>query len=424
MNIYLHDLATFVPEHRATQGALARYFADRIGDAATARVLRHVFQRSGIEYRHSVVPDFTAPEQARLFRRAEDGRMLQPGTHERNQVFGEFAGPIHVALARRLLAGPGGFAPVDVTHVITVSCTGFVNPGPDWHLVTELGLAPTVERYNLGFMGCYAALPALRMARQFCQARPDAVVLVVSLELCSLHMQMSASADAVLANALFSDGAAAALVSARHPAPNQPALVLGEFLSALAPEGQGDMAWEIGNHGFNLVLSSYVPDVIAANLDRVVGDLLAPRGRALADVDVWAIHPGGKSILDKAEKSLGLAPPQLAASRAVLRDFGNMSSATVLFVLEQLLRQRRSEPQAIAAMAFGPGLTIECGLLEYQPARMAAGHVAVELVADAPHPGPLPIGWGEGDQLVPPSLSEGGRPPEGSPKLATTTRVS
>lgn len=384
MKVYLHDLATFVPEHRATQESLARYFADRIGDAATARILRHVFHRSGIEHRHSVVPDFTAPEHARLFRADTGGRPVEPGTHERNQVFGEFAGPINVTLARQLLNGPSGFQPADVTHVITVSCTGFVNPGPDWHVVTELGLAPTVERYNLGFMGCYAALPALRMARQFCQARPDAVVLVVCLELCSLHMQMSASDDALLANALFSDGAAAALISARAPLPTQPALLLGDFLSALAPEGQGDMAWEIGNHGFNLVLSSYVPDVIAANLDRVVGDLLAPRGRSLADVDVWAIHPGGKTILDKAEKSLALAPQQLAASRSVLRDFGNMSSATILFVLQQMLRQPASEAQTIAAMAFGPGLTIECGLLEFVPARTAVSCVEPEL-ASATH---------------------------------------
>lgn len=383
MKVYLHDLATFVPAHCGTQDAMARYFAERVGDAATARILRHVFHRSGIERRYSVLPDFTAPEQARLFHRHEGGRLIEPGTHERNQVFAEFAGPINVSLARQLLNGPGGFQPADVTHVITVSCTGFVNPGPDWHIVTELGLSPTVERYNLGFMGCYAALPALRMARQFCLARPNAVVLVVCLELCSLHMQMSASDDALLANAIFSDGGAAALVSARPPAANQPALRLGDFQSALAPEGQGDMAWEIGNHGFNLVLSSYVPDVIAANLDRVVGDLLAPRGRSVANVDVWAIHPGGKSILDKAEKSLALAPHQLAASRSVLRDFGNMSSATILFVLQQLLRQPGSQPQSIAAMAFGPGLTIECGLLDFLPARTAVLRRESELACAA-----------------------------------------
>jgi len=204
------------------------------------------------------------------------------------------------------------------------------------------------------------------MARQFCLAQPDAVVLVVALELCSLHMQMQTNADTILANALFSDGAAAALVSARAPQAGQPVLALNDFMAALAPEGQGDMAWEIGNHGFNLVLSSYVPDVIEANLSRIVGDLLAPRGMAVSDIDLWAIHPGGKSILDKAEKSLGLAAEQIEASRSVLRDHGNMSSATILFVLRELLL-RSTEQKTITAMAFGPGLTVECGLLEFIP---------------------------------------------------------
>jgi predicted naringenin-chalcone synthase len=247
-----------------------------------------------------------------------------------------------------------------------------VNPGPDWNIVTELGLAPTVERYHLGFMGCYAALPALRMARQFCLAQPDAVVLVVSLELCSLHMRTKSDADSILGNALFSDGAAAALVSALPPTGDQPVFALDHFASALAAEGQGDMAWEIGNHGFNLVLSSYVPDVIEANVTRIVNGLLAPRGLSPTDVRFWAIHPGGKSILDKVEKSLALEAWQIAPSREVLRDYGNMSSATVLFVLQRLLTLPEAEPCTIATMAFGPGLTIECGLLQLVPARKPA----------------------------------------------------
>ena len=370
MSVFIHRIETKVPENSSSQEAVARLLGSWTSDLTTARIIRHVFRHSGIERRHSVVPDFTEPDRARLFRKDAEGRLIEPTTQERNRVFSECAGPMTVDLARRLVDGRGGFHPENVTHVITVSCTGFVNPGPDWRIVTELGLAPTVERYNLGFMGCYAALPALRMARQFCTANPDAVVLIVALELCSLHMQMQTNADSILANALFSDGAAGVLVSARTPAPDQPALALNDFMSALAPEGQGDMAWEIGNHGFNLVLSSYVPDVIEANLGRITEDLLAPRGMSVADVDLWAIHPGGKSILDKAEKSLGLAPHQIAASRSVLRDFGNMSSVTILFALRELLVGAETQ-QTITAMAFGPGLTIECSLLEAIPARAA-----------------------------------------------------
>ena len=207
------------------------------------------------------------------------------------------------------------------------------------------------------------------MARQFCLARPDSVVLIVCLELCSLHMQMQTTSDSILGNALFADGAAAALVSARAPAPDRPVLALDGFMSAMAPEGQGEMAWEIGNRGFNLVLSSYVPDVISANVGRIVGELLTPHELAAENIDLWAVHPGGKAILDKFEKSVALRPPQIEASRAVLRDFGNMSSATILFVLQRILDQSGPAGQSIAAMAFGPGLTVECGLLRVVPMR-------------------------------------------------------
>lgn len=372
MNVFIHQLATHVPPNTATQDDLAIKFGEWARDPATARVIGHIFRKTGIQRRYSVLPDFTEPHRAELFREDSQGRLTEAGTQERNRVYGRHAAAISVQLARELLDNASGFETRDVTHVITVSCTGFVNPGPDWALVTELGLPSTVERYNLGFMGCYAALPALRMARQFCLARPDAVVLIVCLELCSLHMQMQTTNDSILGNALFSDGAAAALVSARQPVGDQPVLALDGFMSAMAPEGQGEMAWEIGDRGFNLVLSSYVPDVISANLGRIVGDLLSPRDLAIGDIDLWAVHPGGKAILDKFEKSVSLRPPQIAPSRAVLRDFGNMSSATILFVLQQMLEQPSTAERTVAAMAFGPGLTVECGLLRLVPSRHPA----------------------------------------------------
>ncbi len=376
MSVFIHRIETLVPENTNTQDVLALQFGAWSGDPATARIIRHVFRRTGISSRYSVVPDFVDTERAELFRADAEGQLVEPSTHARNRVFSKFAGPMAVELAQRLVDGSDGFGPEDVTHVITVSCTGFVNPGPDWNIVTELGLSPTVERYNLGFMGCYAALPALRMARQFCIARPEAVVLVVCLELCSLHMQMRTNTDSILGNALFSDGAAAAIVSAQSPAGDRPALALDGFMSALAPEGHGEMAWEIGDQGFNLVLSSYVPDVIAANIGRIVRDLLVPRGLSPEDIDLWAVHPGGKAILDKFEQSMNLKADQIEVPRAILRDYGNMSSATILFVLQRMLSEATASPRTIAAMAFGPGLTIECGLLEIVPARQ---HIAEEI---------------------------------------------
>jgi predicted naringenin-chalcone synthase len=380
MSVYLHRIETLLPPNADTQENLAVQFGKWARDPVTARMIRHVFRRSGIHTRHSVLRDFADATNAELFREDSNGHLIEPTTQARNRVYGKHAAPMAVELARRLLAD-SNFLPADVTHVITATCTGFVNPGPEMAIVNELGLAPTVERYNLGFMGCYAAIPALRMARQFCQTRPDAVVLVVCLELCSLHMQMRSDADSILGNALFADGAGAALVSARRPAPGRAALKLDGFLSALAPEGRGDMAWEIGDHGFNLVLSSYVPDIIGGNIRRIVGDLLVPRDLLPADIDLWAVHPGGKSILDKFEESVRVAPEQLADSCAVLRDCGNMSSATILFVLQRMLNRISRIPQRIAALAFGPGLTIECGLLETVPARVPVADADPEFAA-------------------------------------------
>lgn len=380
MSVYLHRIETLLPPHADTQENLAEQFSKWSRDPVTARMIRHVFRRSGIHTRHSVLRDFANATNAELFREDSDGHLIEPTTQARNRVYGQHAAPMSVELARRLLAD-SDFRPAEVTHVITATCTGFVNPGPEMAVIQELGLAPTVERYNLGFMGCYAAIPALRMARQFCQARPDAVVLVVCLELCSLHMQMRSDADSILGNALFADGAGAALVSARRPAPGRAALRLDGFLSALAPEGRGDMAWEIGDRGFNLVLSSYVPDIIGSNIRRIVGDLLVPRDLLPADIDLWAVHPGGKSILDKFEESVRVVPEQLADARAVLRDCGNMSSATILFVLQRMFRRINNTPQRIAALAFGPGLTIECGLLETVPARAPITETEPEFTA-------------------------------------------
>lgn len=367
MKTYLHTIATAVPEHVYTQEYASEKMQSWMPDPVTARVVRQIYRRSGIARRYSVLPDFQPGAVPQLFQPGPDGRPGEPTTHARNRVFIRAADELSVEVAQRALGQMPELSPDDITHVVTVSCTGFYNPGLDYRIVTALGLSDSVERYHLGFMGCYGAFPALRMAQQFCEARPGAVVLVVCLELCSLHLQIKPDTNSLLANAIFADGAAAAIVSARPPAADRPALALGRFHSALATEGKADMAWEIGDHGFNIVLSSYVPEIIEANVAGIVDRLVARES-----IDRWAVHPGGKAILDKLEHSLGLRPAQLGASRDVLRDYGNMSSATVLFVLAQLLGEVGEERERICAMAFGPGLTIETGLMETVPARQPA----------------------------------------------------
>jgi predicted naringenin-chalcone synthase len=280
-------------------------------------------------------------------------------------------------LARKILGDLPGFRPEDVSHVVTVSCTGFYNPGPDYYIVRDLGIPFSAQRYHLGFMGCYAALPALRMAAQFCAADPGAVVLVMCLELCSLHVQLRAEEDFLLANSLFSDGAAAAIVSAREPAAEGSAYRIGDFHSALVPSGEQDMAWRIGDHGFDIALSSYVPKVIGSNIREFIEPSLARSGLSPADVETWAVHPGGKAIIDQVQARLGLRAEQVAASRETLRNHGNMSSATILFVLRDILRSNAGNAaEKVCAMAFGPGLTVEMVLLDAVPA--GAGVARIE----------------------------------------------
>ena len=366
MDTFIHSIETAVPEYRFSQAYARDRLKEQFAERRARKIIHHVYDASGIETRHSVVDDWGSKSPDALFRTGAAGRWLEPGTEERNKVFAQASRRMSVDLVRRLLQGCSHFAASDVTHLITVSCTGFYNPGPDFYIVQQLELDPSVERYHLGFMGCYAVLPALRMARQFCEADPDAVVLVVSVELCSLHLQMDAEdVESLVAGSLFSDGAAAALVSARPPTPGHAAFRLQHFGSTLLPDGEHDMAWTLGNRGFRMSLSSYVPDLLGANIQPVVGALLQSQGSAICDVDNWAIHPGGKSILDKASDALQLGPDQLAVSRDVLRRYGNMSSATVLFVLERFMRQMRDDggDQATLALAFGPGLTVESSLM-------------------------------------------------------------
>ena len=366
---FLHHIETSVPQYAYRQDYARDRMIGWMPGKRNRRLIHGIYDHSGIDTRHSVLPDFAPETTPVLFHEDAEGRIIEPSTQQRNRLYRECSRQMLVEVARRALENAQGFSSEDITHVVTVSCTGFYNPGPDLDLIQGLGLRPETERYNIGFMGCYAAFPAMRMADQFCQADPGAVVLVVCLELCTLHLQFSEEADSLLANALFADGAAAAIVSARRPHPGKATLAMDCFSSALAEEGSRDMAWEIGDHGFDIRLSTYVPNIIASNLASIVDRILGKNQWNRDDIKHWAIHPGGRAILDKIETSLEIDPEQLADSRTVLKQYGNMSSATVLFVLKRILECNvPHEPQAVCAMAFGPGLTIETALFELQSA--------------------------------------------------------
>jgi predicted naringenin-chalcone synthase len=373
MKSYIHHIEPVAPAHSYRQDYARDRMTGWLPGRRNRRLIHNIYDHSGIETRHSVLPDFDTRNEPVLFREDEEGRIIEPMTGERNRCFRSYAPGLVVEAGKRALEHSEGFAANDITHVITVSCTGFYNPGPDLELIHGLGLKESTERYNIGFMGCYAAFPALRMADQFCKANPDSVVMVVCIELCTLHLQFNEKTDSMLANALFADGAAAVLVSSRTPASGRPAMAIDAFGSALSPEGEKEMAWEVGNRGFDIRLSSYVPDIIAANIGAIVDRLLREAGRSLQEIETWAVHPGGRAILDRVAEALQLAPRQLEDSRDVLRKYGNMSSVTVLYVLHRILhRQERTSKHRICAMAFGPGLTIESALLEYLPSKTGA----------------------------------------------------
>jgi predicted naringenin-chalcone synthase len=364
MPVWLHHIETIVPDTVYSQEYAGEKMQDLFDDLRTKRLLRAIYKKSGIDKRHSVVRNFLGGGPESFFKNGPGGRTEEPSTAERNDIFARESQSLSVELARNLIETCPGIGPEDITHVVTVSCTGFHNPGPDYHIVSALGLPDSTHRYHLGFMGCYAAITGLRTAAQFCLADPEAVVLVMCLELCTLHLQLNGNEDSLMANSLFGDGAGAAIVSARRPAGNRVIYQIGNFRSALVPDGEADMTWSIGDRGFDMTLSSYVPKIIGANIRGLIEPSLARWNLVLDDVNTWAVHPGGKAIIDRVQESLDLSPEQVRASREVLRLYGNMSSATILFVLQDILHHESfSGNETVCAVAFGPGLSVEMALL-------------------------------------------------------------
>jgi predicted naringenin-chalcone synthase len=375
MPAYVLSIGTAVPATVLPQPYVRDLLTGQPGvDRRTSRLVRTAFDASGIDTRQTVLAELGGdqPEAGARFL-SPDAAVLAPGTGARNDLYRRHAPDLLAAAATEALES-GRIHPADVTHLVTVSCTGFFAPGPDQLLVERLGLDPRVERFHLGFMGCHAAFPALRAARAFCATRPDAVVLVACVELCSLHLQPPTDHDRILAASLFGDGAAAAVVTAAPPPAGRAALRLDALHTELTGSGSEDMTWTIGDTGFEMVLSGYVPRLLGEHIEKVVAPVFDAdptlAGRPFAAVPRWALHPGGRSILDKVQQSLALGDDQLAPSRDVLRRHGNMSSATVLFVLRDILTGPSPDgpEQRVCALAFGPGLTVETALLTHRAA--------------------------------------------------------
>lgn len=345
---HLNRLAIAVPENEVHSAFVD--FAERtLRDRRSRLLFERMVSRSDIRQRWSCLAP-AAPGSNDLL--DADGFYTLgsfPSTAVRMQRYQRDAPTLAATAVERLELGD---ALQQITHLIVASCTGLSAPGIDFEVIRRCNLNSSVERNLLGFMGCNAAINALKLARHIVRSEPDAKVLVVCIELCTLHLQESDDIERLLTFLLFADGCAAALISAESNG-----FALDGFHAELVPEAAGHITWTIGDFGFDMVLSGEVPATICTALRSGSERVLS--GASPKDIDLWAVHPGGRTVLDAVENAFDLGPTALRNSRAILRDYGNMSSPTVLFVLDAMMKENAPAGTRGCAMAFGPGLTAE-----------------------------------------------------------------
>jgi predicted naringenin-chalcone synthase len=367
MTLAILGIGTAVPGDSVTQQEgqqIARWICCQNDEHA--KWLPHIYENSGIDKRHmclgravmrDVLDETRTSQSIFLPRDRADDR--GPTTAQRLELYGAAAPALAIEASAKALR-QSGLQSEEITHLVTVSCTGFHAPGVDVAIIKELDLPPTTQRTHVGYMGCHGALNGLRVARAFADADPGARVLICAVELCSVHYHYGWDPQRVIANALFADGAAAVVGAPDSIAPDS-AWQVAASGSCLIPDSEQAMSWTIGDHGFVMTLSKQVPGLIGKHLRPWLAQWLAERDVKLEDVASWAIHPGGPRILDAAVESLGLDRQAAKPSREVFAAYGNMSSPTVLFILDHL--RRSNAPRPCVALGFGPGLNAEATLL-------------------------------------------------------------
>lgn len=336
---YIQHIGTAVPKHSLTQSEFAEIYSSMTEDSDIQRKIKFLTARSAIDKRHCVEPDIK--------------KLIELSLEEKLATYHSNA----LELAKEAVVTNRAYTEHKdhITDIVFISCTGMQAPGVEIDLIQKLGLSASIRRYNVNFMGCYAALTGLRMAKDIC-ATPGRTVLMISVELCTLHFQHQFIDDYLLSNSIFADGAASVIItSEQHNAKYK----LEDFESRLIPASKDEMSWKISPSGFLMTLSGEVPKTISKSLTEK--RLFNKEPNSVG----WAIHPGGKQIVDGIKGTLGLEESEVTASRKVLLENGNMSSATILFVLKEMLQNRPSAKQEFIACAFGPGLTLESALLSY-----------------------------------------------------------
>lgn len=353
---YIHAISTALPDFGYSQEELGQVFANGTEDENIKRKIRKLSQKSGIERRFSVISGF------------RDLTAEPTGFHPRNSLASkmEIYEQEALTLSQKAICKIPDFEAIKskITHLITVSCTGLAAPGLDIELCRQLQLSPGIKRTGLYFMGCNASILAFRQAHAFCQSDKDTLVLVVSTELCTLHFQENYEDDYLISNTLFSDGSGAVLVGNQSPFGKSGLhWKMESFHSQLLHQGRKEMAWRIGDKAFLINLSGYVSELISQNLAKMMHGL----DLNLREITYWAIHPGGVKILDGFARALNLKKDELTHSYEVLRQYGNMSSVSIIFVLQDLVNQKAEfgQNEKIFSAAFGPGLSIESMVLDY-----------------------------------------------------------
>lgn len=350
------SIGTALPQYRHRQEDILHFMQQVYATgAAEQRKMKFLYHQSGIQNRYSVIGDYNRPASDWKFYPRSENLEPFPSLEQRMALYHKYAAPLSVDAIRNctehLLPAK------QITHLITVSCTGMSAPGLDLQITDLMDLPNTLYRTSVNFMGCYAAIHALKMADAICQNDTSARVMIVCAELCTLHFQKEPTTDNITSSMLFADGSAAALVT--HDQYPTPGLKLQHFYSEIIPKGKKDMAWELSSSGFLMTLSGYIPGLIEEDFEPLIARALQAAGISKEQVSGWCIHPGGKRILEAVKKSLHLPETLLHDSYHILEQFGNMSSPTILFVLKKMMQTHSARHLKILGAAFGPGLTME-----------------------------------------------------------------
>ena len=359
------SIGTALPKYGTKQSAILDYMVDAYSDDTASRKLRILFHQSGINTRYSAISDFknTGPEN-KLY--SENERV--PNVETRLGVFKKNAVSLAISAIKDSLSKLKlTVAEFGITHLITVTCTGIYAPGIDSILIDQLNLPIDIFHTSVNFMGCNAAFHALKLGDMIAKTDEEAKVLIVCVELCTLHFQPKNNHDNLLSNTIFGDGAAAVVLVSDSKAKqdHRCGLTINGFYSLLLSKGSDMMGWNITPVNFEMILDSKVPDFIGDHVNDIVLKACKKFNISTRRIDNWAIHPGGKKILDRIKKQLKLDDSDLQYSYKVLDQYGNMSSPTILFVLNEILLSGLKTNENLFSIGFGPGLSIETALFTY-----------------------------------------------------------